>query len=58
MLNFILHEVVIYDERNPLWMNLKTEIPEEERFIRNIFKTRKLQKYLKSLNHLNIRLLH
>lgn len=57
-MNFILHEVVIYDERNPPWMNLKTEIPEEERFIRNIFKMRKLQKYLKSLNHLNIRLLH
>lgn len=58
MMNFIIHEVVIYDERNPPWMNLQTEIPKEERFIRNIFKTRKFEKYLKCLNPLNIRLLH
>ena len=57
-MNFIIHEVVIYDERNPPWMNLQTEIPKEERFIRNIFKTRKFEKYLKCLNPLNIRLLH
>ena len=57
--NFIPHETIIFEDRDPPWINtrIKNLINEKKYFIKNIFVAAKTQMYSKNLNYFKIRLL-
>ena len=57
-LNFIPHETVIFDDRDPPWVNTRNLINDKKYLNKNILVTAKIQKYSNNLNYLQIRLLN
>ena len=60
VLNFILHETVICDNRDPPWLNTKTKnlICSKKLLYKKYLLSSKIQKYSEHLNYYQIELLH
>ena len=57
--NFVPHDTIIYDDRDPPWINtqIKNVINNKKILYKNIFVAAKMQKCLKKWHHFKIRLL-